>query len=90
MNGACNCKFILVPPPGELSKGQKSFNFSYKVNFKDLYTKLCVCSHKSKIQNISEGIFILLPRSCPRDGTLDPWGCPGGQKCFFFKHGHVA
>ena len=27
-------------------KGQISFNFNYKVNFKDFYTKLYVCSHK--------------------------------------------
>ena len=32
--------------PGEGSKGQISFDFNYKVNFKDFYTKLCVCSHK--------------------------------------------
>ena len=29
-----------------LSKGQISLNFNYKVNLKDFYTKLCVCSHK--------------------------------------------
>ena len=28
-----------------LGLGQ-TLNFNYKVNFKDLYTKLCVCSHK--------------------------------------------
>ena len=32
--------------PGEGSKGQISFDFNYKVNFKDFYTKLCVCSNK--------------------------------------------
>ena len=32
--------------PGEGSKGQISFSFSYKVNFKDFYTNLCVFSHK--------------------------------------------
>ena len=26
--------------------------------------------------------------SCPRGGTFEHWGCPGGQKKF--KHGHVA
>ena len=26
--------------------GQISLNFGYHVNFKDFYTKLCVCSHK--------------------------------------------
>ena len=77
--------------PGEGSKGQISFNFNYKVNFKDFYTKLCVCSHKSKIQNISDRIFILSPGSCPRGRTSVRSGCPGGKKFFFFfKHGHVA
>ena len=50
-----------------------------------------MCSHKCKIQNISDGIFILLPGSYPRDGTLGRWGVGGGgQKFIFFKHGHVA
>ena len=43
--------------PGERSKSQISFNFNYKVNFKKIYTKLCVCSHKWKIQNISDRIL---------------------------------
>ena len=38
------------------------------------------------MQNISDGIFILSPGSCPRGGTLGRWGC---QKKLF-KHGHVA
>ena len=33
----------------------------YKVNLKYFYTKLCVRSHKWKIQNISDEIFILSP-----------------------------
>ena len=51
-------------PWGEV-KGQISLNFGYHVNFKDFYTKLCVRSHKWKIQNILNRIFILLPGSCP-------------------------
>ena len=43
---ACNSKFFFGLGPGEGSKDQISFNFNYKVNFKDFYTKLCVCSHK--------------------------------------------
>ena len=31
---------------GVRSKGQISLNFGYHVNVKDVYTKLCVCSHK--------------------------------------------
>ena len=60
--------------PGELSKGQISFNFNYKVNFKDFYSKLCKCTHKWKIQYISDVIYIMSPGSCPRDETL---GCLG-------------
>ena len=69
--------------PGEGSKGQLSFNF------KDFYTKLCVCSHKRKIQNISDGIFILSPGSCPRGRTSGRWGAQGVQKKIF-KHGHLV
>ena len=56
-------------PWGEV-KGPISLNFGYHVNFKDLYTKFCVCAHKWKIQNISDRIFILSPGSCPRCRTL--------------------
>ena len=93
MNWACYVKLFFGPAPwgpGEGSKGQISFKFNYKVNFKDFYTKHCVSSHKRKIHNISDGIFILTTGSCHRGGTLGRWGCEGGQKDFFFKHGHVV
>ena len=39
--------------PGEGSKGQISFNFNYKVNFKDFYTKLvCVFSQMKDTKHI--------------------------------------
>ena len=38
-----------------------------------VFTKLCVCSQKLKIQNMSDGIFVLPPGSCPREGL----GCLG-------------
>ena len=71
MNGACNGKIFLPRPLWPLGgvKGQISFNFNYKVNFKDFCTKLCV-------QNISDRIFILLPRSCLGVGL---WGAGGAQ-----------
>ena len=67
------------PAPGALWRGQKkqiSFNFNYKVNFKDFYAKLCVCNHKWKIQNTSDGSFILSPGSYSRGGT---WGYLGAK-----------
>ena len=36
---------------------------------------------------MSDGIYILLPRSCPRGGTLGRWGA---QVVIFSKHGHAA
>ena len=48
MDGACNGKVFLAPPPGALGRGQKgqiSFSLNYKVNFKDfLYQTLFVFS----------------------------------------------
>ena len=66
-------------PWGEV-KGKISLNFGYHVNFKELYIKLCVCSHKWKIQIISHRIFILSPVSCPRGRTLGHWEYQGGPK----------
>ena len=43
-----------------------------------------MCSHKLKIQNISDRSFILSPGSCPRGGTLGHKGCAGDHH--FFKH----
>ena len=77
------------PRPLEPWGGVKRSNiiyFNYKVNFKDFYSNLCVCSHKWKIQNISDGIFILLPESCPRGGwDFGALGMPRGSKKIFFQ-----
>ena len=67
MNGARNGNFF-SPPLEALGRGQISFNFNYRVNFKDFYTKLCVWSPKYRIQIISDGILIPLPGSCPGGG----------------------
>ena len=55
MNGALNVK-KLAPPPGALGrglKGQSSFNFNYKVNFKDfLFQSVCVFSQMKDTKHI--------------------------------------
>ena len=79
MNGACNVKKFFGPAPwgpGEGSKGQISFNSNYKVNFKDFCTKLCACSHKWKIQNISEGFWFCRLGHAPGVGL---WGTGGAK-----------
>ena len=76
MNGICNDTIFWVPVPwgpGEGPKGQISLN----LNFKDFSTKLCVSSHKWKIYNISDRIFLPQPGSCPGvglGGTVGGWG----------------
>ena len=88
MNGACKVKLFFGPAPwdpGEGSKGQISFKFNYKVHFKDFYTKLCVCSHKGKKQNISDGIFILTPWVMPQGWDFGALGGAKGVKKFFFQ-----
>ena len=56
MNGARNIKKCFGPAPwgpGEGSKGQISFNFNYKVNFKDfLFQTLCVFSQMKDTKHI--------------------------------------
>ena len=49
MNGARNVFFFCPAPwgPWEGSKGQISFNFNYKVNFKDFYSNfVCVLTNE--------------------------------------------
>ena len=53
--------FFWLHPLGPWGGVKRSniINLNYKVNFKDFYSKLCVCSHKLKIQSIIDGIIIM-------------------------------
>ena len=77
--------------PGEWSKGQISFNFNYKVNFKDFYSKLCVYSKLHSQMKDTKHIrrdFYFVAWVMPQGWD---WGCLGvGGVIFFFNHGHVA
>ena len=70
--------------PGEGSKGQISFN----VNFKDFYTKLCVCVLTNEIyKTYQAGISFCRLGHTPGVGL---WGAGGAQGVIYFsKHGHV-
>ena len=59
MNGACNGTFFcpISWGPGQGSKGQISFIFNYKVNFKDFYTKLCVYSQMKDTKTYQTGFL---------------------------------
>ena len=74
---------------GVRSNGQISLNFGYHVNFKDFYTKLCVCSHNERYKTYQTGfLFCRLGHAL----GVGLWSTGGAQgvKIFFFKHGHVA
>ena len=68
--------FTLAPwGPGEGSKGQISFNFNNKVNFKDFsyqtFPKIKVTKH---IRRVFRSVAWVMPQG----GTLGRWECPGG------------
>ena len=76
MNRSCNVK-TTGPIPRALRRGQEVTYHLISITksiLKIFYTKLCVCSHKLKIKNISDEIFILSPGLSPR---IETWGCLG-------------
>ena len=88
--GHATAFFLWPPPPGEGSKGQISFNFNYKVNFKDfLYQTVCMFSQMKDTKHIRWD-FHSVAWAMPLGSDLGALGVPRGSKNFFFKHGHVA
>ena len=72
-------KFSSLGQTGDLgmrSKGQISLNFGYNVNFKDFYTKLCVCSGKMKDTKHIRRDFHSVTWAMPQGWDLGCWGCP--------------
>ena len=80
MNGACNSKNYFGPTPwvsGEGSKGQISFNFNYKINFKDFYTKLCLFSQIKDTRHIRRdfnSVAWVMPQGWDLGGLRVPRG----------------
>ena len=70
-------------PWGEV-KGQISLNFGYHVNFKDFYTKFCVCvltNERYKTYQ-TEFVFCCLGHA-PGVGLWGTWGTRGVKQFFF-------
>ena len=86
MNGACNGKFFWPAPwgSGEGSTGQKSFNFNYKVNFKDfLYQTLCVFSQMNDTKHIRRN-FLSVAWVMHQGWDFGALGVPKWSKIYFF------
>ena len=83
MNGARNVKKKFCPAPwgpGEGSKGQISFNFNYKVNFKDfLFQTLCVFSQMKDTKYIRRD-FYSFAWVMPKGWDFGALGVPRGSK----------
>ena len=67
------------PTPGEGSKGQ-ILNFNYKVNLKDVYTKLCMCFPKLKDTKHIRWNFHSVAWVMPQGWDFGALGVPRGQK----------
>ena len=63
---------------GEGSKGQLSLNFNNKVNFKDFYTKHCVCTYKYKDKKHIEQDIYFDAWVMPQVWAWGRWGGGGG------------
>ena len=89
--GRATAKFFGPVPwgPWEGSKGQISFNFNYKVNFKDFIPKKCVFSQMKDTKHIRRD-FHSVAWVMYQGSDLGALGVPRGSKIFLFKHGHVA
>ena len=91
INGACNVKGFGPAPwgPGEGSKGQISLNSITKSISKICVPNfLCVLSN-GRFKAYQTG-FSFCRLSYAPAVVLWGAGCPGGQKLFYFKHGHVT
>ena len=82
--GRATANFFRSRPrgPGEGSKGQISFNFNYKVNFKD-FSQMKDTKHIRR--DCHSVVWVMAPGS-----DLGGLGVPRVSKIFFSKHGHVA
>ena len=91
MNGACNVKLFLAPPPGALGRDQK---VKYHVNsitksFSKIFVPNFVCVLKNERYKTYQTGFSFSPLGHASGVGL--WGAGGAQAVkFFFKYGHVV
>ena len=91
MNGACNVKLFLAPPPGALGRGQKVkyHLISITKSISKIFIPNFVCVLTNERYKTYQTGFSFCPLGhAPGVGL---WGARGAQGVnFFFKHGHVV
>ena len=92
MNGACNVKHFLAPPPWALGRGKKVKYHLISITksiSKIFYQTLCVFSQMKDTKHVRRD-FHSVAWVMPQGRDFGALGCSGGQTLLFFKHGHVA
>ena len=91
MNGACNVKPFLAPPPGALGRGQKVkyhlISITKSISKIFIPNFVCVLTNERYKTNKTGFSFCSLGHA-PGMGLLGAGGPEG--VIFFFKHGHVV
>ena len=89
MNGACNSTIFWPCPLGPWGGVKNIIKFQLQSQFQRfLYQILCALTNKRYKTYQKRVSFCRLDHAPGWD--LGRCGCPGGQKFYFFKHGHVA
>ena len=90
MNGACNVKLFLAPPPGALGRGQKVkyHLISIKKSISKIFIPNCVCVLTNERYKTYQTRFSFCP--LVHDPGVGLWGAGGAQGVYFFKYGHVV
>ena len=92
MNGACNIKIFLAPPPGVLGRGQKVkyhlISITKSISKIFIPNFVCVLTNE-RYKTYQTGFSLCSLGHAPGVGL---WGAGGAQvvKKVIFKHSHVA
>ena len=90
--GHATSNFFLAPPPGALGRGQKVkyHLISITKSISKIFISNFVCVLTNERYKTYQTGFSFCPLGHAPGVGLGRWGCPGGSKIFFFKHGHVV
>ena len=91
--GRETANFFFAPPSGALGRSQKVkyhlISITKSISKILIPNFVCVFSQMKDTKHIRRD-FHSVARVMPQGWDFWALGCPGGQKKFFFKHGHVA
>ena len=91
--GRATSNFFWAPPPGALGRGQKVkyHLISITKSISKIFIPNFVCVLTNERYKTDRMGFSFCPLGhAPGVGLWGPGGAQGGQKFFFFKHGHVV